>query len=143
MADSTREAALKALAAAVSGATLATVLRNQDVPQVLPAAGLVVVDDGELQNTEETLSPLMFHHEHAARISVVQDGATDTARDAALDTLLQAVVAAIVADRTLGGAVEWAQPMEATFQTVESGKRGKAASFDCVLMFSTSGTPTV
>lgn len=143
MAASTREAALVALAAVIDGATAAEVLRNQDVPERLPAGGLVVIEDGETRDVETTLSPLMFHHEHAARVSVVTDGADDDARDEALDTLLQAVVAAILADRTLGGAVEWAQPMETSTQPIETGRRGKAVSFDVVLMFSTSGSPTV
>lgn len=143
MADSTREAAIKALVAVIDAATTATVLRNQEVPQTLPSAGLVVVEDGEPRSMEETLSPLMFHHEHAARVSVVQDGATAALRDTALDALLQTVVGAIVANRTLSAAVDWAQPEQVSVQTLETGARGKAASFDVVLMFSTSGSAAI
>lgn len=140
MADSTREAALKALATVIDSATTATVLRNMDVPEELPAAGLVVIADGEARSVEESFSPLRFHHEHAARVTVLAEGATEALRDAALDALLQTVAAAIVANRTLSASVEWAQPEAPSFETVATGARGKSAQFDVVLYFSTLGS---
>ena len=144
MADSTREAALNALKTVIDAATAATVLRNMDVPEVLPAAGLVVITDGEARGMEETLSPLRFHHEHAARITLVAEGTTEALRDAALDALLQAVAGAVTANPTLSSAVEWAQPEAPNFDTaVQTGARGKAAQFDVVLYFSTLGSAAV
>lgn len=142
MADSTREAALKALATVIDAATAATVLRNMDVPEELPAGGLVTIADGESRGVEETLSPLRFHHEHAARLTIVTEGATDALRDAALDMLLQAVAGAITGNRTLSGAVEWVQPDAPSFDTLPTGERGKAAQFDVVLYFSTLASAT-
>ncbi|MDI3309538.1 MAG: hypothetical protein QJR07_20900, partial [Acetobacteraceae bacterium] len=86
------------------------VLRNETVPQRLPPGGLVVLRDGETAEETPLLSPLAWAVEHRAEVEVSVAGATPAARAALLDALLAAIAAAIAADRTLGGAVEWAQP---------------------------------
>jgi len=86
-------AALHALLQALS----ATALRGVVLPERVPAAGLLILRDGE---PEVTLSPLRYHYQHRAEIEAVVQGA---ARDTAFDTLCASIGMAIAADRTLGG----------------------------------------
>ncbi|MBW7057653.1 acyl-CoA transferase [Paracoccus bogoriensis] len=101
-----REAVLQALFAALS-ALPATVLRGEVVPERVPAAGLVILRDGDPGEPDVTLSPLEYHWRHRAELEAVVQGAS---RDADFDDLCAAIAAALAADRTLGGACDWAEP---------------------------------
>lgn len=145
---SAREAALAALAAQLTAALAAidpapTVLRNETVPQRIPEGGLVVLRDGE--TTEETaiLSPLRWQIEHRAEVEVIVTGATPTDRATALDVLLAAIGAAIASDRSLGGAVEWAQPGAPSFSDADfdGAVAARAATIPVTLWFTTTDTP--
>ena len=103
-----RETILAALHARLS-ALPATALRGEVLPERVPAAGLLILRDGEPgepreprepREPEVTMSPLLYHYQHRAEIEAVVQGA---ARDAASDTLCASIGAAIAADRTLGG----------------------------------------
>lgn len=98
-----RETIRAALHARLS-ALPATALRGGGLPQRMPAAGLLILRDGEPGEPEVTLSPLRCHHRHSAGIEAVVQGA---ARDAAFDTLCASIGAALAADRTLGGVCDW------------------------------------
>ena len=148
MAVSTREAALAALHTAISTALASRspepqVLRGEAVPQRIAAGGLVMIQDGETVEETAILSPLRWQVRHVAEVVVAAAGATPEARAAALDGLLVDVAAAIVADRTLGGAVEWVQPESASFDDLEfEGAASVRAAFMPVsLWFTTSETP--
>ncbi|WP_439580640.1 hypothetical protein [Elioraea sp.] len=148
MAVSSREAAIAALHAAISTALAARspepqVLRDETVPQRLAAGGLVVVRDGETVEETAILSPLRWQIRHVAEVVVAVPGATPEARAAALDALLVDVADAIAADRTLGGAVEWAQPESPSFDDLafEGAASVRAASVPVSLWFTTSETP--
>ena len=104
------EQVLGALLAALQGITGPTVERNLDLPEALPAGGLLVLRDGSGQVTDTVLSPLTYLHERTAEVEVIVAGEDAATRDAALDALLVAIDAAIAADRTLGGLAEWAEP---------------------------------
>jgi hypothetical protein len=145
---SARETAIAALTGqlTIGLATLdpaPTVLRNETVPQRIPEGGLVVVRDGE--TTEETaiLSPLRWQIEHRAEVEVIVGGATPVDRATALDSLLAAIGAAIAGDRTLGGAVEWAQPGAPSFTDAEfeGAAAARAATIPVTLWFTTTDTP--
>jgi hypothetical protein len=100
-----RETILSALHALL--ATLpATVLRGEVLPERVPAAGLLVLRDGEPGEPEVTLSPLAYHYQHRAEIEAVVQGAD---RDAAFDTLVAGVGSALATDRTLGGLCDWVE----------------------------------
>ena len=121
---SVRETALAALHARLGTALAArspapVVLRGETVPQRIPPGGLVVLRDGETVEETPILSPLAWPIEHRAEVEITVAGATPAARNALLDALLVDVAAAVTADRTLGGAVEWAQPGTPEFQDVE------------------------
>lgn len=104
------ESVLLALVAAL-GSIGATVRRNEGPPEAIPAAGLVVVHDGDPGEPEVTMSPLTWHYEHRAEIDVFVEAQTSDATDAAFDAVKAAIGAALAADRTLGGACDWAEAM--------------------------------
>ena len=133
---SARETALAALSARLGAALAARnpapkVLRNETVPQRLPPGGLVVVRDGETVEETPILSPLAWAIEHRAEVEVV------AATSALLDALLVDIAAAFAGDRTLGGAVEWAQPAAASFDDAETegAAVARAASVPVTLSF--------
>jgi hypothetical protein len=139
---SVRETALAGLSARLGAALAARspapkVLRNETVPQRLPPGGLVVVRDGETVEETPILSPLAWAIEHRAEVEVV------AASGATLDALLVDIAAAIVGDRTLGGAVEWAQPGAPTFDDAETegAAAARAASVPVTLSFTVAGSP--
>lgn len=119
------------------------VLRGETVPQRLPPSGLVVIRDGETVEETAILSPLAWAIEHRAEVEVTVTGATPAARNALLDALLVAIAAAITADRTIGGAVEWAQPGAPDVEDVEfeGAATARAASVPVTLFFTVAGSP--
>ena len=119
------------------------VLRGETVPQRLPPGGLVVVRDGETVEETAILSPLAWAIEHRAEVEVTVAGATAVTRNTLLDALLEDVAAAVSADRTLGGAVEWAQPGAPGFEDVEfeGAAAARAASVPVALFFTVAGSP--
>ncbi|MBY0330820.1 MAG: hypothetical protein K2X49_09120 [Acetobacteraceae bacterium] len=119
------------------------VLRGETVPQRIPAGGLVVVRDGETVEETPILSPLAWQIEHRAEVEITVAGATPAARNTLLDALLVDVTAAIAANRTLGDAVEWAQPGSAAFEDVEfeGAAAARAAAMPVTLWFTVAGSP--
>lgn len=131
-----RETILASLFARLS-ALPATVLRGDVLPERIPAAGLLILRDGEPGEPEVTLSPLRYHYQHRAEIEAVVQGA---ARDAAFDTLCASIGAAINADRTLGGLCDWVEteaprPVDLP---VEGAASLKAAVIPVFLHYSTA-----
>jgi hypothetical protein len=103
----------------------------------------VVVQDGETVETLAVLSPLRWQVQHTAEVVVAAPGSTSSARALLLDALLVDIANAIVADRTLGGAVEWAQPESPSFDEIEfeGAAPVRAASVPVALWFTTDETP--
>ena len=134
---SPRETILAALHARLS-ALPATALRGDVLPERVPAAGLLILRDGEPGDPEVTLSPLRYHYQHRAEIEAVVQGA---ARDAAFDTLTASIGAAIAADRTLGGLCDWVEPEAPTSVDlpIEGAAALKAAVITVVLHYTTTG----
>ncbi|TCZ63616.1 hypothetical protein [Roseicella aquatilis] len=119
------------------------VLRSETVPQRIPPGGLVVVRDGETVEETPILSPLAWQIEHRAEVEITVAGATPAARDTLLDALLVDIAAAIALNRTLGSAVEWAQPGSASFEDVEfeGAAAARAAAIPVTLWFTVAGSP--
>ncbi|MCD1621139.1 acyl-CoA transferase [Salipiger marinus] len=109
--QSTTERLLASLHSLLSGAMPpgAKVLRNAILPEKVPAAGVVILRDGDPGPPEVWLSPPGYYYEHRAEIEVVVDG-TPAARDAAFDALRLAIGTALTADRTLGGLCDYITP---------------------------------
>ena len=146
---SARETAIAALVAQITTFAAArpspkpVVLRNEPYPQSLPAGGLVVVRDGETVVSEAIMSPLRFHMEHAAEVEVVVAGPSAAARAATIDALLVALSAGVSANRTLGGAVEYAEVGTADLEDIEfeGAAALRAARFTVTLQFTAADTP--
>lgn len=133
---SIRETILVALHARLTALT-ATALRGEVLPERVPAAGLVILRDGEPGEPEVTLSPLRYHYQHRAEIEAVVQGSD---RDAAFDTLTASIGTALAADRTLGGLCDWIEaeaprPADLPFEGANSLK---AAMIPVVLHYSTA-----
>lgn len=119
------------------------VLRGETVPQRIPSGGIVMVRDGETVEETPILSPLAWQIEHRAEVEITVAGATPAARNTLLDALLVDIAAATTANRTLGGAVEWAQPGSASFEDVEfeGAAAARAAAIPITLWFTVAGSP--
>jgi hypothetical protein len=105
--STTRETVLAALRDRLQPLA-AVVLRDEVLPERIPAAGLIILRDGQPGEPEVTLSPLRYHYQHRAELEVVIQAGTG--RASAFDTLIAAIGAALDADRTLGGLCDWVEP---------------------------------
>jgi hypothetical protein len=103
----TRETILAALHARLQPLAALT-LRDEVLPERIPAAGLIILRDGQPGEPEVTLSPLRYHYQHRAELEVVVQA--PNGRASTFDTLIVAIGAAIEADRTLGGLCDWVEP---------------------------------
>jgi hypothetical protein len=106
---SKREAVLQRLFEVLAGIAGPKVLRNEILPERVPAAGVIILRDGDPGEPEVHLSPPAWLYEHRAELDVAVEGGTAAARDAAFDALVSAIGAAIVAERTLGGLCDWVE----------------------------------
>ncbi len=100
------ETVLSALHARLS-ALAGTVLRNAELPQTVPAEGLIILRDGVIGEPEDvTLSPVSYAWRHRTELEMFVRGDDPASRSARLDELISAVEQIIAADRTLGGVVD-------------------------------------
>ena len=87
----------------IGGGTI--VLRNEVLPERIPAAGLLILRDGTPGEAEVTLSPLRYHWQHRAEVEVFIRGSSGL--ELAFDALAEGIGQVIAADRTLGGLCDW------------------------------------
>ena len=134
-----RETILQALLAALNNVPDAITLREDVLPERIPAGGLAILRDGDPGVPEVTLSPLAYHYEHRAEIEVIVQGKTPAARANAFDTLVQSIGAALATDRTLGGLCDWteAQAPQPVDLPVEGAAALKAANIPIILTYTT------
>jgi hypothetical protein len=134
----TRETVLAALHARLQPLA-ALILRDEVLPERIPAAGLIIQRDGQPGEPEVTLSPLRYHYQHRAELEVVIQAGTG--RASAFDDLITAIGAALEADRTLGGVCDWVEPEAPTSVDlpVEGAAALKAAVVTVVLNYITTG----
>jgi hypothetical protein len=113
----------------------APVLRGEILPERVPAAGLLILRDGDPGEPAVTLSPLRYHYQHRAEIEAVVQG---IARDASFAALATGVGAVLSADRTLGGLCDWveAEAPRPVDLAVEGAASLKAAVIPIVLHYS-------
>lgn len=131
-----RETVLTALQALLQSLA-ALVLRDEVLPERIPAAGLVILRDGQPGEPEVTLSPLRYHYQHRAELEVVVQAGKD--RATAFDTLTASIGTTLVTDRTLGGLCDWveAEAPQPVDLPVEGAAGLKAAVITVVLHYST------
>ena len=133
-----RETILAALFARLQSLAALT-LRDEVLPERIPAAGLIILRDGQPGEPEVTLSPLRYHYQHRAELEVVVQAGTG--RASAFDILIASIGAALEADRTLGGICDWVEP-EAPASIdlpIEGAAALKAAVITVVLHYTTTG----
>ena len=117
----------------------ALVLRDDVLPERIPAAGLIILRDGQPGDPEVTLSPLRYHYQHRAELEVVVQA--PNGRASAFDTLIASIDTALEVDRTLGGLCDWVEP-EAPASVdlpIEGAAALKAAVITVVLHYTTTG----
>jgi hypothetical protein len=134
----TRETILTALHARLQPLAALT-LRDEVLPERIPASGLIILRDGQPGEPEVTLSPLRYHYQHQAELEVVVQAGTG--RSSAFDDLIAAIGGALEADRTLGGLCDWVEP-EAPASVdlpVEGAAALKAAVITVVLHYTSTG----
>ena len=133
----TRETIVAALHARLQPLAALT-LRDEVLPERIPAAGLIILRDGQPGEPEMTLSPLRYHYQHRAELEVVVQAGSG--RASAFDELIAAIGAALEADRTLGGTCDWVEPEAPTSVdlAIEGAASLKAAVITVVLHYTTS-----
>ena len=117
----------------------ALTLRDEVLPERIPAAGLIILRDGQPGEPEVTLSPLRYHYQHRAELEVVVQAGTG--RASTFDDLIAAIGTALETDRTLGGLCDWVEP-EAPASVdlpVEGAAALKAAMITLNLHYTTTG----
>jgi hypothetical protein len=110
---SKREQVLSALFGRLQEVPLASVKRNEALPQIVPASGLVILRDGDPGEPDVTLNPVHLFFSHRAEIEAFVSPPAGGGGEAVLDALLGEIGAALAADRSLGGLVEnlfWSAP---------------------------------
>jgi hypothetical protein len=132
-----RETILIALADLLRTIPFVPVLRGAALPERVPAAGLIILRDGEPGEPGVTLSPLRYHYQHRAELEAVVQG---EARDAAFAALCASIGAVISADHTLSGRCDWveAEAPRPVDLPVEGAVSLKAGVITIVLHYSTA-----
>jgi hypothetical protein len=103
---STREQVLSALFHRLRSVGGATVKRNEALPRTVPAAGLVILRDGQPGEPDVTLNPRSEFYSHGVEIEAYVPQPVTGGGEAELDRLLSAIGSALAADPSLGGLVE-------------------------------------
>jgi hypothetical protein len=130
-----RETILTALADLLRLIPYVPVLRGEVLPERVPAAGLIILRDGDPGDPAVTLSPLLYHYDHRAELEVIVQGAN---RDTDFATLCGQIGAVIAADHTLGGLCDWveAEAPRPVDLAIEGAASLKAAVIPVVLHYS-------
>jgi hypothetical protein len=103
---SRREQVLAALLLRLQSGLAATVRRNEALPEKVPAAGLVILRDGDPCEPDVTLNPRTEFYSHRVEIEAYMPRDPNGGGEAALDALLGAIGAALRSDPSLGGLAE-------------------------------------
>lgn len=101
-----RETVLQALFARLSGIIGPHVLRNANLPERVPAGGIVILRDGDPGEPDVTLNPRTEFYAHRVEIEVYVPRDPTGGGEAALDTLLGSIGAALRINPSLGGLAE-------------------------------------
>jgi hypothetical protein len=137
---SKREQVLSALFGRLQEVPLASVKRNEALPQIVPAGGLVILRDGDPGEPDVTLNPVHLFFSHRTEIEAFISPPAGGGREALLDTLFGEINAALAADRSLGGLVEnlfWSGPEISVF-AIEGAAPILCARIDVTLEYLTA-----
>lgn len=118
---SKREQVLSALNDQVRRVPEAVVKRNEALPQVVPAGGLIILRDGDPGEPDVTLNPRTEFFSHHVEIEAFVTQPVGGGGESVLDALLAAIGIALAVDCGLGGLAEnlyWSAP-EVSVLTIE------------------------
>lgn len=135
-----RETILQALLAALETMPAATVLREEVLPERIPASGLLILRDGDPGAPEVMLSPLAYYYEHKAELEVIAQGTTLAVRATTFDNLVKNIGSVLAVDQTLGGLCDWVEAAapKPVDLPVEGGEALKAAIIEITLIYTTA-----
>ena len=103
---SPREQILAALLLRLQSGLAAAVRRNEVLPERVPAAGLVILRDGDPGEPDVTLNPRSEFYSHRVELEAYTPRDATGGGEAALDALLGAIGMALKIDPSLGGLAE-------------------------------------
>jgi hypothetical protein len=103
---SIREQVLSALFDRLRSVGGAAVKRNEALPQIVPATGLVILRDGEPGEPDVTLNPRSEFYSHQAEIEAYVAQPVTGGGEAELDRLLIAIGSVLAPGTTLSGLAE-------------------------------------
>jgi hypothetical protein len=103
---SRREDILAALVSILDTALAANVRRNEVLPEKVPAAGLVILRDGDPGEADVTLNPRTEFYAHRVEFEIYVPRDPAGGGEAALDALLGLIGMALRIDPSLGGLAE-------------------------------------
>jgi hypothetical protein len=139
MADSKAKQIIEAIKTTLSAITGAvTVKIDAPLPEVVPDDGLIIIREGKVQSTEETLGG--FDSAYVVQGFVVEvyvcDG-DDDEREDKYDAALQQIGTRLYADRTLGGLAFWlfVERPEPVSQAILGAAAEKAATVDVTIHY--------
>lgn len=134
-----RETILQSLFATIQTINGPNHLRNEPLPEKVPAGGLLILRDGDPGEPETILSPLSYYWTHTATLEVIVQHANTARRDALLDDLFQKIAAAMAVDETLGGLCDRVTPLslDTSSLAIEGAASVKAAIIPIELIYIT------
>ena len=138
---SKRETVLGAVKALVAAALPgAEVRRNLAKPERIPPGGLVVIRDGDPGEPDVTLSPVSYLYTHRIPVEIAAFESAMLTREEVLDGMLAAIGAAIIANRRLGGLVDWIEAEAPSSEGIETtgSQAGRFADFVIVATYATA-----
>jgi hypothetical protein len=135
------EQVLDALKALLETVPDAVVDRNSVLPEKVPAAGLIILRDGDPGEPEEALGGFgNAYYQHAVEIEVYVEEGDAAARDAAFDALLQQIGTVLEADPTLGDlafGLTYGRP-ETSIEAIAGAPAIKSATLSVTIDYETS-----
>lgn len=134
-----RETILLALLTRLQTISGAKILRNEALPEKVPANGLLILRDGDPGEPEATLSPLSYYWNHTATLEVIVQHAEAARRDALLDELFRKIADILAEDQTLGGLCDRVTPLspDTSSLAIEGAASVKAAIVPVELIYAT------
>lgn len=132
--------ALKALT--IGALPTVDVVRNPSpsAPPRIGPGGLVTIEDGDPGQPEVDLCPVRYNYQHRFPVQVLGYASASLTREEFVDQLLQPLVAAVMADRTLGGLVDFLDFEAPTWDdlTIDGAPPARAADCAFVATYATS-----
>jgi hypothetical protein len=141
MPASKAEQVLEAFKALLETVPDAVIDRNSVLPEKVPAAGLIILRDGDPGEPEQALGGFgSTYYQHAVEIEVYVEEGDAAARDAAFDAFLQQVGTTLEAEPTIGGlafGLTYGRP-EPAIEAVSGAPAIKSAALTVTVDYETS-----